>query len=138
MSAKIAIIYETSALDVIRQQSFCYFCNIFADFAGCAPRLLVRLSHPHRHILAHALLEGEAESTVATVAAVVSQLLDCEGAFAGDSLAVELDEMLDAQIVDIGIVCRALHGEVLAEIETIRANSFGQLKQRQIMLQVES
>ena len=114
------------------------FLQHFLQILQVGPRLLARLSHPHRHILAHALLEGKAESTVTTVAAVVSQLLDCEGAFAGDSLAVEFDEMLDAQIVDIGIVCRALHGEVLAEIETIRANSFGQLKQRQIMLQVES
>ena len=50
---------------------------------------------------------------------------------------VAADEVVDAQVVDIGVVGDALAGEILAEIEAVGANSLSQLVQRQVMLQVE-
>ena len=93
--------------------------------------------HPDCHGLPHALLEGEAEGAVAPVAAVVSQLFGGEGTLGSDSLTIETDEMINAQVVDIGIVCRFLTGEILAKIETVGTNGLCKLGDGQVVLQVE-
>ena len=64
--------------------------------------------HPGCHGLPHALLEGETEGAVTSVAAIVSKLLGNDGLPCRDSLAIEIHEMVDAQIVDISIVRDAL------------------------------
>ena len=51
---------------------------------------------------------------------------------------IDTDEMIDAKIIYISIVIHALAGEILAEIETIGANSLGKLGKSQVVLQVES
>ena len=93
--------------------------------------------YPSRYALTHTLLERKTESAVTTVTAFVSQLLSRNGALAGDSLMIETDEVVDAEVVDIGIVCDALTGEILAEIEAVGTNNLSQLKKAQIVLQVE-
>ena len=50
---------------------------------------------------------------------------------------VETDEMIDSQVVDIGIIIHVETGEILTEIEAVGANSFGQLENGQVVLQVE-
>ena len=96
-----------------------------------------RVAHPCCHRLSHALLEGEAEGAVASVTAVAGQLLGCEGALGGDGIAVEMDEVIDAQIVDVGIVGGVLAGEILAKIETVGTNGLCKLGDGQVVLQVE-
>ena len=83
--------------------------------------------HPCGHVLTHALFEGKAEGAVAAVTTFAGQLLDNDGLPSGGSLAIEVHEVIDAQVVDISIVSDALTGEILAEIEAVGANSLGQL-----------
>ena len=45
--------------------------------------------------------------------------------------------MVDAQIVDIGVVRDALTGEILAEIVAVGTNGLRQLLQRKVVLQVK-
>ena len=52
----------------------------------------------------HTLLEGETEGTVAAEAAFAGKLLHDDGLSGRDRLTIELHEVIDAQIVDIGIV----------------------------------
>ena len=59
---------------------FSYFETIISDFESQAADLLVRVAHPSRHRLSHALLKSEAESAVTLVTTVMSQLLGGEGA----------------------------------------------------------
>ena len=72
--------------------------------------------HPGRHGLSHALFEGGAEGAVATEAAIVGQLLGGERTLVSDGIVVEVDEMADAQAVDVGVVGQPLLGEMLAEV----------------------
>ena len=67
--------------------------------------------------MSHALFEGGIEGAVTSVAAVVSQLLNGEGAVGINSFTIETDEMIDAKIIDIDIVINSLTGEILTEIE---------------------
>ena len=99
--------------------------------------LLVRFAHPSSDTLTHALLEGEAEGAVASVAAFAGQLLGCDGLMGSNSLSIETHEVVDAQVVDVGIVGSAMAGEKLAEIKAVDANSLGQLGKVQVVLQVE-
>ena len=108
--------------------------RIISYFESPATVWLVRAAHPDRHRLSHALLESETESAVALVTAIVSQLLGGEVTLGCYSLTIKADKMIDAQIVDIGIVSRAQTREILAEIETVGTNGFGKLEKRQIML----
>ena len=94
-------------------------------------------THPGSYGLAGALLEGEAESAVTPVAAVAGQLLGSDGLLGSGSLAIQTHEMVDAEVVDISIVSRALTGEILAEIGTVGANLLRQLLKGQVVLQVE-
>ena len=99
--------------------------------------LLSCTTHPGGYRLAYALLEGKAEGAVAAVTAFVGQLLGDDGLSGSGKRLVAADEMVDAQIIDIGIVSDALTGEILAEIVTVGANGLSQLLQGQVMLQVE-
>ena len=67
----------------------------------------------------------------------MSQLLDGERALGGNSLAIESDEMIDTQIVDISIIIHALAGEILTQIESVGTNGLGKLDDGQVVLQVE-
>jgi len=67
-----------------------------------------RFTHPGCNRLAHALLEGKAEGAVAPIAAVAGELLGNDGLLGCDSLAIEVDEVVDAKVVDISIVSDAL------------------------------
>ena len=89
--------------------------------------LFCRLAHPCRHALTRALREGAAEGSVAAEAALVGQLLSDDGLTGSDELPVAADEVVDAQIVDIGIVGSALTREILAEIRAVGANGLGQV-----------
>ena len=82
-------------------------------------RLLANIAYPSSHILAHLLFKHAAESRVTAVATLLCQLLDSEITLVGDRLAIETDEMIDAQVVDIGIVCSMLTGEILTEIGAV-------------------
>ena len=77
--------------------------------------------------MACALLEGKAEGAVAAVATIAGQLLGEDGLPSSGELLVATDEVVDAQIVDIGIVGNALTGEIQTEIEAVGANRLGQL-----------
>lgn len=94
-------------------------------------------AYPGCNGLSHALLEGEAEGAVASVAAFAGQLLGCDGLMGSNSLSIETHEVVDAQVVDVGIVGSAMAGEKLAEIKAVDANSLGQLAKGQVMLQVK-
>ena len=107
---------------------FSYFETIITDFESLAADLLVCVTHPGRHGLSHALLEGETESAVTLETTLLSQLLGSEGTIGSYRLTIETDEMIDAQIVDISIVTYALTGEIAAEIETIKTKRLGQLE----------
>ena len=52
-------------------------------------------------------------------------------------LFIELDKVLDAQSVDIDIVCDVLTREIQTEIETISSNGFGELDKGDVVLQIE-
>ena len=99
--------------------------------------LTITFLYPRRHVLSHALLEGIAESGVVAVAAVLGQFPDGAPLLSSDGLAVEADEMVDAQTVDVGIVGGSLPREILAEIVAVGANSRGELVDGQVVLQVE-
>ena len=81
--------------------------------------------HPGCYGLPHALFEGETESTVTPVSTVIGQLLGGEGASRSNSLAIEIDEMIDAQVVNIGIVSDALLDEIVGKISAISTNGVG-------------
>ena len=87
--------------------------------------------------MALALLEGEAERAVAAVAALGGQLLGGDVATGGHGLAVKTDKVEDAQVVDIGIVGGALTREIHAEIGAVGAQGMRQMRERQVVLQVE-
>ena len=67
------------------------------------------------------------EGAVTPVAALACQLLGVDVAMGSNSLLIETYKMGDAQIVDIGIVCCVLTGEILAEIKTVGAYDFSKL-----------
>ena len=52
-------------------------------------------------------------------------------------LFIELDKVLDAQSVDIDIVCDVLTREIQTEIGTIGANQHGELRNGNVVLQIE-
>ena len=102
-------------------------------------RLLGRCAaHPGCYGLSRALFEGKTEGAVTAVAALLGQLLGNDGLSGSGGLFVEAHEVVDAQVVDIGIVGDALTGEILAEIKTVDANRLSQLLQGQVALQVKS
>ena len=78
-----------------------HFCDFWESVSQKSPVSSVILL-PLRHTLAHALLEGEGEGVVVAVATLAGQLLDGEETLGSDGLAVKVDEMTDAQVVDVG------------------------------------
>ena len=94
-------------------------------------------TQPLGYRLPHALLEGEAEGAVAAVAAVAGELSGADDSPGIGSLLAECDEMIDAQRVDIVIVSRAMIREILAEIEAVGTYGLSQLRDGQVVLQVE-
>ena len=93
--------------------------------------------HPGGDGRSHDLLEDGAECAVAAVTALVGQLLGYHWLAGSDCLMVELDEVLDTQTVDVGIVGGTLRGKVLTEIDTVGAYQFGELGSGYVVLQVE-
>ena len=93
--------------------------------------------HPRRHGLSHALLEGGTESAVASESALVCQVLGGERTLGGDGLMVEVDEVLDAQAVDVGVVIQTLLGEMLAKIGVVGAHGFRKLKKGKVVAQIK-
>ena len=71
------------------------------------------------------MFKGEAEGAVAAEAAVFGKLLYDDGLSGRDCLTIKLYEVIDAQIVDIGIVGDTLTGEILTEIGTVGAENLG-------------
>ncbi len=55
----------------------------------------------------------------------MGQLLGGDGASRSSSLAIEIDEMTDAQIVNIGIVRNTLMDEIFGKISAISTNGMG-------------
>ena len=100
-------------------------------------RVLGHVVYPRSHVLPHTLLESEPESAVTPVSAFACQLLGGERSVGCNSFAIEICEMVDAKIVDIGIVSDALGREMLTEIETVGPDSFGKLGDVQVVLQVK-
>ena len=118
---------------------FCKFCkSVFADSESrWGGSLLPLTAHPGRHGLSHALLEGGAEGAVAPEAALAGQLLRGEGTLVGNGFIIEIDEMADAQPVDVGVVGQTLLGEILAEIVVVGADGVRELRQGEVVLQVQ-
>lgn len=77
---------------------------------------LPRFTHPSRDALARAQHERTAEGAVSAEAALLGQLLGDDGLAGLGSLLTTADEIVDAQVVDIGVVGDALAGEILAQI----------------------
>ena len=91
--------------------------TIIADSESEEQRyLLSGVLHPRRNGLPGVLFERRAEGAVATEAAIVGQLLGGERTLVSDGIVVEVDEMADAQAVDVGVVGQPLLGEMLAEV----------------------
>ena len=90
-------------------------------------RLFGRFAYPGSYALARALLEGQAEGAVAAITTFAGQLLDGEGQLGTGYLLVAADEVVDAQIINIGIVSDALTGEIMAEIAAVGAKGLSQL-----------
>ena len=85
----------------------------------------------------HDLLEGTVERAVAAETTIKGQLLNGQGLVRGGTLLAETDEVADTQVVDIGVVSDALQGEVLAQIRAVDANQRGQLREGEVVLQIE-
>ena len=66
--------------------------------------------------MSHLAFESISKGTVTSVAALQSQLLGGERTLVSDGIVVEVDEMADAQAVDVGVVGQPLLGEMLAEV----------------------
>ena len=90
--------------------------------------------HPLCRSHTHALLEGSIKGTVTTETTLVSHLSDRYRLTSSDSLMVEVDKVLDAQSVDVGIVSDTLTGEMLAQIETVGSNSLSKLWEGNVVL----
>ena len=96
--------------------------------------LLRNVTHPLCRVHSHCLFKSSTECIVIAETTLKGQLLGGEGTFGSDSFTIETDEMIDAQIIDIGIISRALTGEISAEIGTVGTNSFGKLEKSKVVL----
>ena len=94
-------------------------------------------AHPGGDALVHALLEGGAESAIAVVAALLGQLVGDDGLMCSGKFAAAGYEVSDTEVVDVGVVVHALTGEILAEIGAVDADGCRELRQVQVLLQVE-
>ena len=85
---------------------------------------IMYILHPSSNRLSRLALESITEGVVTSVTTLHSQLLGGEGSLGSDSLVIEADEMIDAQI--------------LAEVVAVGANLHGKPRKRDIILQVEA
>ena len=113
------------------------FYNSETEFTILKASLFRHAVHPDGDSHPHSLFEDGTERAVAAETALVGKLFGYHRLAGGDCLMVELDEVLYAQAVDVGIVGAALHGKVLAEIDAVGAYQFGELRHRDVVLQVE-
>ena len=113
---------------------FLHILKQFLQILKVRDKLHGHFVHPSCHRFTHALLESEAEGAVTAVAAVVCQLLCGDRLMGSSGLAIEIHKVIDTQIIDISIVSDAMTGEILAEIESVGANSLGKLNKSQIAL----
>jgi hypothetical protein len=147
-SAKLVISFQKRITTHALSRNFCRLRHIFADFvtlglsnlafqaslltlgrvqASLTLLSLTRSLHPGSHRLSRLALEGISKCIITAVTTLQCQLLGSDGTLGIDSLAIETDEMIDAQIVDIGIVSYAMTGEIVGKISAISANGFGKL-----------
>ena len=113
---------------------FADYITFFADFITSG---FSEPFHPGCHRLSRLAFDDTTKSAVTAVATLLSQLLGSDGTLGVDSLTIETDEMIDAQIVDIGIVINAQTGEILAEIEAVNTNLSCESGKRNVILQIE-
>ena len=99
--------------------------------------LFVGVVHPRSDTLTRAQGEGTTEGAIAAETALLCQLLGANGLSGSSNLLVAVDEVVDAQVVDIGVIGNALTREILAEIVAVGANGLSQLQKGEVVLQVE-
>ena len=114
---------------------FADFITFFADFITSG---VSEPFHPGCHRESRLSLDNITKSAVTMVATLQSQLLGSDGAIGFDCLTIETDEMIDAQIVDIGIVIHAQTGEIMAEIMAVNTYLSGESGQRNVVFQIEA
>ena len=90
--------------------------------------------HPLRCSHSPDLFEGCIQCAVITETAVVGQLLGAYWLMSCDSLMVKVNEVLDAQTIDVSIVSDSLQSKVFAEVGTVDANQCGELGKRDVVL----
>ena len=100
-------------------------------------KLLLLAVNPRCHGGSHDLLECGAEGAVTAVAALRRELLGGECASVGRRFFVKVDEVADAESVDVSVIRDALLGEVLAQIGPVCADGSCQLRQGEVVLQIE-
>ena len=113
------------------------FYNSETEFTILKASLFRRAVHPGGNGRSHDLLEDGAECAVAAETALVGQLLGYHWLAGSDCLMVELDEVLDTQTVDVGIVGGTLRGKVLTEIDTVGVHLFGEFGSGNVVLQIK-
>ena len=64
----------------------------------------------------------------------MGQLLGSDRLTGCGSLTIEAHEILDAQVIDIGIVSYSLAGEMLAEIVSVGSDDMSKLREGEIVL----
>ena len=90
--------------------------------------------YPGSHRLSRLAFESISKCIVTAVTTLQGQLLGSDGTLGIDSLVIETDKMVDTQIIDVGIVSRALIRKILAEIVTVSSNSLGKLENGEVVL----
>ena len=94
-------------------------------------------SHPRGDGQTLELLESSGESAVASEPTLVGQLLGCKRALCHHVLTVKALKVDDAQTVDVGVVCDALLGEILAEVGAVGADGLAEIVDADIVAQIE-
>ena len=79
-------------------------------------------------------LEGSAEGAVTMIAAPFCQSECGDGTVFLSCFAIEMDEVVDAQAVDVVVIGRPLFFEIATQIVAVRLDGIGQLHQRQVVL----
>lgn len=95
------------------------------------------VTHPCCHRLTLELLEGCSEGAVASESTLLSQFLSRERFPIGNSLAIDTDEMLDTQPVDIGIISGVLMGEIQAEVTAVSADNLAKVVKADVVTQIK-
>ena len=82
-------------------------------------------------------LEGSAEGAVTMIATLFCQSECGDGTVFLSCFAIEMDEVVDAQAVDVVVIGRPLFFEIATQIVAVRLDGIGQLHQRQVVLLVQ-